>query len=557
MSFKQSISVFYERIAKFIDYFVPRNDAVNLGLLFLLSHIFILFNRSIGWDGYALLNAGYADLKADFRTYGLSDFYPILHYQLVNLTNDPVFTYNLTAFLFSLINTFLTYFILKRLETFTRNEVFVISILCAVLPYLYFNLIGISAVILYAFFLAGTLFLIIYKSSRVLIYRIVSLILLFIAFQYNSHVSFYLIVLVIIWIKKPPGMPGLRYALKHLDFILLPVIYVIYQRLNFYYYEGPKDDSYNTFVFNSFLWLPKNLLASFQHSFFELFALCAEMLSKFYVVFIILFFMPYIARLLRHTLKETKFQTSVISGKPFERHLILLLIGIFLFLLGAFPFSLVFKYPDFVGKGAADMHQCNLYLGTAFIIYSIVMLAIDIRFKIGAFALIISCLIFVNINNFIVNTQQWLKEESLLTHFQSNPVFSNNQTFLIDDYARDLNASFRLQIYTLNGLMNRAFNNQSTRLGITREELFDFIRINGYDNPLRIDTSNATFGMQNYKKENFDYNIIIEKGDLILTDFGTLKLLALHFLDRKKFEKEVKSVVDIKVLSCTDCPTLQ
>ena len=133
----------------------PRSEKVQLFLLFLLSHFFILFNRSIGWDGYGLLYGTSDNLVKDFKHYGLTELMALLHYNMVHLSDHPILVYNCAVFITSLVATWLSYLILKHIKFFSEGEVFWISVLITTLPFIYVNLIGFPAILFYDFFLIG------------------------------------------------------------------------------------------------------------------------------------------------------------------------------------------------------------------------------------------------------------------------------------------------------------------------------------------------------------------------------------------------------------------
>ena len=125
-----------------------RSDFFRLLLLFFFSHVLIILNQSIGWDGYGLLNGQYNELVNDFKSYGLSEMIAILHYRMIHLTSHPILVYNIAVFVTSLFSMFVTWQILRKIDFFTRADAFFITALSATIPYIYFNLIGSSAVYL-------------------------------------------------------------------------------------------------------------------------------------------------------------------------------------------------------------------------------------------------------------------------------------------------------------------------------------------------------------------------------------------------------------------------
>jgi hypothetical protein len=534
----------------------PRSDKVKLVLLFFLSHIFILFNRSIGWDGYGLLYGTKENIVNDFKHYGLTEVFGLLHYNMIHLSDHPIFVYNCAVIITSFIATWLSYLIIKKIKFFSESETFNISLIIATLPFVYFSLIGFPAILCYDIFLFAVFSLVRYKETKLISWRILSLVFFYLSFYYNSHISFYLIALILLWYYFPKPFKLKRFILTNPDFILLTLVFVLHQKLIATAYNGPRDTSYNAINADAILGLPKYLVYSLEKSFFRLFEICFYLLTETFYFFLLLITLPVVYLILKKDWNGISEKTiRLFKGRTMNRSYFLLILGLFLFLLGAFPFSLASKHPAFYDRGAADMHQCNLYIGAAITIYALVTIFINASLQKFVLIVLISCFIVANIKNVLLQNQQWLKEEAILTNMRDNPVIRDNRTFLVDDQVEELNSSFRLQLATLNGLMRRAFNNEQTRFAITRGELENFLGKRRNDS-LVFDNPNEQFSMKDYKTANFDYNLVIDKGEVTLTTPLTLKLMAYSLLNRSRFENEVKTIISLKLLPCSDCTVL-
>ena len=494
----------------------------------------------------------------DFKSYGLTELIAILHYKMIHFTLHPILVYNISVFLCSLVITALTFYIFRNISFFTRNEAFYITAITAVLPYLYFNLIGFAAVYLYVAFLLGLACIIKWNLTGSWIWRIAALVLFFISFYYHSHISYYLVALVLLWyLTRKPVKAG-TLLLKNADFVLLPVVFVVIQRITFAMYDGPKDLSYNSFGVQSIIALPKNLLHSFQKSFLELFEISADITTQMIYFLLLVLVLPLVYLLVKSV--EIPFvneKIRLLKNWKLPRSVYLLVLGVLLFLLGAFPFTLAGKPPVFYENGAAYIHQCNLYLGSALIIYALVVLLVRQNFQRAVLAVIMSCFILANFKNVVLHNKQWIKEEALLEHIKNNPFARNNQTFLIDDNAEELNSSYRLQIATLNGIFRRAFNDEQSRFVISRSELNDFLKKkNSTSDSLNFENANEQYSMRDYRSENFDYNIVIDKTDKYLSDQNTVKLILYSVFKEQQFRNEAKEFVKLSFIPCETCPRI-
>jgi hypothetical protein len=535
-----------------------RSDIFRLLLLFFCSHVLIIFNQAIGWDGYGLLNGQYNELIKDFKAYGLSEMIAILHYRMIHLTNHPILVYNISVFIISLFSMLVTWQIVKKIDFFSRTDAFFITALSTTIPYIYFNLIGFSAVYLYLFFLLGLYCLIKYKKEGSVFWRIAALALFFLSFYYHSHISYYLLALVLLWYFDRRSRIG-ALILKNLDFILLPVLFVLIQQISFAMYDGPKETGYNAFGLDSIIRLPKTLLISFQKSFLEIFVISGDVLTQMKFFVLVVLFIPLIYWLIRDILPSVaeEKKLNLFKGWSISKEVLIIIIGFLIFLLGAFPFSLVSKSPAFNENGSGFMHQCNLYLGGAMMIYGIIRLIINLKYQTLVFAVLFSCLIAASWRNVMLHNRQWVKEEAILAYMAESPEIRNNQTFLVDDLAPDLNSSYRLQLATLNGLMKRAYNGEQKRLAITRGEFYDFVRnARAKNDTLDFESPNEQFSMKDYQSENFDRNIIIENTGERLSDWKTLQLMLLSVTNKDQFTAQIKKFIRLKVIPCGDCPVI-
>jgi hypothetical protein len=190
-------------------------------------------------------------------------------------------------------------------------------------------------------------------------------------------------------------------------------------------------------------------------------------------------------------------------------------------------------------------------------LYALVLSFIGKKWQRGVFALLLSCFVVASFNNFLLQNKLWLKTESLAINFRENEAIRNGRSFLVDDFADHLNTSYIIQGYTLNQLMKSSFNNEQTRFAITRIELQElYNEKKDYKKVVAHFTSIGQFSMKDYKLADFDYNLIIGEGDVVLTDLYSLKLLFYSYFNRQKFEEKVKPVISVKLSPCTGCPKL-
>ncbi|HYC39257.1 MAG TPA: hypothetical protein VEB63_02120, partial [Chitinophagaceae bacterium] len=246
-------------------------------------------------------------------------------------------------------------------------------------------------------------------------------------------------------------------------------------------------------------------------------------------------------------------QSSTSEGR--RRALFFVTLGFTVFLLGALPFSLVFKPVIFYPNGATWMHQCNLYLGAALLLYGLVSLLGSGRVRAMLVCAIVSVFILAGFRSFLLHNKQWLKEESIVVNFRKTDPIRSGRSFLIDDNVKELNSSHLIQFFTFNALMKRAFEDE-TRFAVTRDEMRSWLTHPEIFDSTIFDPSRRQFAMSDYVPQRFQYNVKIEKGKGELADFKAVKLLWYSWFDKNRFNAEIADVVSLRIFPCTGCPAI-
>ncbi len=534
-----------------------------------LSYSLMIINPGIYFEDWEIINKSYNSLRFFFITTAATGGHPVatnIHYFLQNITNTPGVIYHSIIFVLFIIAITVFYKLLQFIKIGLTSR-FIITILFAVLPY---NIARIYIMhfpyaIGFVFMLSGLLLFAYILDENKILNRIFSLICLFIAYYLLNSVLVFapICILLLLIVKYYNNSISFKYnskfimnrLLKYPDFIILPIIYWIIKMI----YLQPINhfEGYNHVGFSGLLLLPIRLLITIKESFLELpiFSLSNILSVDMFILFIVITAFSFI--LIRNTIHrishETLFKIDFITPRysfinPI-RIPILLIIGIVLFLAGAFPYNVVGHVPRF-SPVYHSRHQILLGIGMAFILFDLFRWVINIviahkyqaQVFIFSLSIITSLFIVTNISQNIDALRAYLFHESVKIDFKSSEEMKTGKNFVFKDNFNSIFWSESLRFFSLSGMAKEVFDEQ-TRLIILESDVKRLQNSSQYylseDYLFYLKTCN----IRDIEFDGtFDYNIYAKQSTYNLSPYNILKLIYFKYCDEEIFFNNIDEI---------------
>lgn len=513
--------------------FLESNKKVFLilfSIYFIVNIPFLLNYNGIYWDDWVIVDQDLETLNAMFtQAVGYAGYViSYLHYFMINYLG--VFSYRVLTFLLLFFSGWFVYKILSDLSIFSSKDRFFLTIFFLVAP-LYnakVALINFPYTLCTFIFFLSFYFLSKYYKDLKILKRILILALFFFSFLANSILVFYTVVLIYLFyvnysLDKSVVRNNINFIKNNIDFILLPIVFYIVKSIWFKpygLYEG-----YNKIEFNNILNIDNyinilnfNIIDPVMESIYLL-----NLLNISIIFFLCVFLF-----------------NNIKFDKKINQYMYLLIVGIVVLLLAAFPYIIVGKIPSSMEQDSR--FQVLLFLGFSIIFYYIIILLFNvIRFEKNfslMFVLILSIYSF-SLNSFqyqIKYNWEWIYQQSIIENFLSSDEVINNSTFVVIDNVLYKNF-IRLGEAQMNGISKKAFNS-SNKLFIYRNlSLLEYFK--------KICIESKEFNCSNWvEKQPINISIINNKKiDIFHNISYLLKLKYLEVVDNKQFKKEIKDLV--------------
>lgn len=413
----------------------------------LVNHGLLLLNDGVYWDGWLIYTYHLEDKQYLINKMFTEAGAPValLLHRTMGYFPNIIFGYKLVAFLSLFLVGIFTYRIFIKLTIFNQQESIIIALINVSYPafQVYFELIILPYIVLYACFLGGIVIFI--DFTKVPKYqfsfkRLVCLALLFISFSVNSLLVFYFAFISIALflhsyqdklLKKSLSnyLSNTIYFIKnYLDFIVLPFAFFIFTR-TFFPVHGLYEN-YNTITFSwdNF----KVAMAAFVKASIinQLFNVLTVILDK-PIVYLLLSVLIVTLIFKKKYMKRLKV-TKQDSRRGF---FIQAVFGIFLLFTAIFPYAAVGKYPSTYGWNTRMALLLGLPLGV--ITTSLMNLASFNKLILRTFLslLTVALLSFtsLNIQNYIIWQARWITDRSIMLNLAEIQEAKQVSIFWIDD----------------------------------------------------------------------------------------------------------------------------
>lgn len=509
---------------------------IVLLLIYLISNSFFLLNyNGIYWDDWAFYNHSYETIDKLFQMHSgyVGTYFSFIHYFLLEI---GIYSYRILTFFLIYISAVFIYKILKKIDFFSQEDLFFISVLFLLAP-LYSAKIAINV---FAFTLGSAIFffsfylLCKYLDNMGCLKRILILFLFFTSFLINSILVFYAVVLMYMFYKlydKQSTFIGntIKFICTKLDFIVLPIVFYIIKSVYFVptglYADYNIISLYNTIN-------PTLYYLTFMDSFIEPIKLSVQNISSFIVIVFILLIV------LSNLFIRQNNQMN-------KKDVYLFILGFIIFFLGAFAYIAVNKLP--ANYNWSSRFQLLLPLGFSFILYyGIQVISNLLNFKVIVkyflFLILIFSFMIYHLKEQYKHNIDWMYQQSIIENFRNTSFIENNSTFeVVINLDGKLAQQRTVNFYELNGLSKIAFGKDDKLFFVD----YDKYAFKDYQKFIKYDQYNFSL----WKKSDITN---IEINDNINSQFnkGTkksliyfFKLKYLELTNIEEFKKEVKNLV--------------
>jgi hypothetical protein len=308
--------------------------------------------------------------------------------------------------------------------------------------------------------------------------RLLAIVFFFLSFNTNSLLVFYLLPFFDTYYKSLVNSRVslkslLSFSLRYFDFVLLPFLYFAI-KLIFYKPTGPYEGYNEGYSLTSLFLSPVQMVYGWSKVSVSLVLLLVLTLVIYNVIF--------------------RTRLNIAKSKTNHNPYVFLLVGMTVFLCGAFPYWILGYVP--VAFDWDSRHQLLLPLGFSIILVGFLGLARNFYIKNLLLSVFLSVCILMNVAAYRDCYIDWQKQSDLIAQFSQNDVIKNSQLVFFDDRTEDLNAfSRKYRFYEWNGLMAEAFGNEK-RFGVDIEELESFKENNFLDR-------HKLFFSEHYRSANF------------------------------------------------------
>ncbi|TLD96622.1 hypothetical protein LS71_005295 [Helicobacter jaachi] len=511
-----------------------------LFLPYLLAFGLMLLNTNgYYWDDFALIgNFSFDEMNRQFAENG-NVWYGYFEWIFISMQPYGVALSRLFTFCSFFICGVIIYQILKSMRLFSAYEIYGISILFLLLP---FNTISRNALINVPYTLCYLLFFVAFfallyfcasKNTWIKgIYRICALVCFFISFTMNSLLIFYALALAYLLYVHYANTPYksrssssigwfMAWIWKHIDFILLPIIFYSVKLMYFKpygLYEG-----YNAVHLSA-------LLKSFIKT---------PLLSLLNLVELSYILAGAIGLL---ALLAVLYMLYKRSKEICKRDVWGIIAGFIIWWLGSFSYVVVHKHTSFLDL--QDRFGILESLGVAILcIFTLNAIIKSSLFKHIVLGGIILCAIEVNVAAQNTLFQAYIRQVGIFEHLKENPLFAQFDTFRIrgDVWLGIGDDSF----YQLNGLYKREFG---------KSDKYISLDVQSGEDCREACYKSVTYNCEDYKGSAENYAIIYISR-LYKDSFGLFrsnaKMYLLNLFAPQTFKDKAKARFEVDIVKGT------
>jgi hypothetical protein len=418
---------------------ISLNDRIKMWVAFyFVTHFgLLLISNAIYWDDWILFQGQPGVVIDTFIQQAATLFY-LEGYLHVFLLKVGPWIYKLATFFLMLMTGFFVNEILKRHSFFGEDLRFFIVLFFLIFP---FNTARVAlidfryTVCYFCFFYAWYL-----MDKR----KYVSAVLFFISFNTQSLLVFYALPVVELFFlgRHHQSMPLLRkFICRDILFLIIPFAFFFAKVIVF-----PSSGLYLDYNRQYSL---SNLFSSPVQQFWNIFEFNIRPLH-----WAVIFFLTLVAAyLLRGPMN------GALTEKTKKGSLVLIAVGLFAFVLGAFPYWILGHVPTF--NEWTSRHQLLLPLGFSLTFVGASLFFFSNSIAKWIFSLALGFSLWINVTNYVRLFIDWEKQKTLITLIANNEAIKKSKLIVFDDSTKSLNALDRgYRDYEWNGLVKAAFGDE-------------------------------------------------------------------------------------------------
>lgn len=528
-------------------------DLVLILFVYTVSQWLLLVVSGYWWDDSVLIIRNETEIAELYNSTGV-----VFSKQLAAVMCYFQSSYRYVTFALGLIIVLLIYFTLLNMKVFSCNECFWISILFVSIPINDAKITWICfpyTICLGLFF--GAFYLVTLwrnKNRLAWLWRFLSWCLLVFSYNINSLLVFSGLILLYLYYEdyierfyvssKRTVWDFWHIILRNIDYVLIPCAYFLVKVMFFKPY-GPYV-GYNAVniktIIHAIIKLPVAMINSGSNIFANYYSLLRGLPGKFCIMVIIcLLFVIYVKKRYgswkkivtidgdkKYSLKNHKDDFTVISIFFENRDIKILLLGIFAFALGVFPYMVVGRMSGVASVGVAGRDSALLGLGCAICIFAFGRILLSKALRNCVYGLLVT-LGVLHFNNWYLNYQQeWYQEMEFMQEVSKNERIKNNDTFWVafrypTPCGTDSFYNMNVNSYKCLGDQTRFF---TTKLGYIADK--------------NIEMFANYYGMDDYNKNNMDIDGIVLFDNRPFSKKQLLKLKWNEMFKQDDFINDIK-----------------
>lgn len=513
------------------------NDSIKyllfLTIIYIFTHWFLLVATGQWWDDWV-----YADHDVEYmKDVWLQSSLPLRAYINMAVWNTD---FRVIVFAMFYIDAVILYYILNRTGLFNKDESFYIDAIFLTFPINDARITFICFGYSFCFFLFWCSFYAASisnecKKSKKVIFRLISLLFLFISFDTESIMIMAIVIYLYLCYKDYMYIVNdkkiIKIFMKNFDYIIIPIIWYVLDKTLF-----PGYGAYGGY--NAIDW-GKVIETMFKSPIYTLQTLKSVLNNYWQTLKIPFVLFLIVAILLVRNIydfvkcKQQRLQYNCIGLKDG----VVVLLGAILFYLGAFPY-LIRRGSGIGTVGPDGRDSLLLGLGGAILFFELTKM---IRHKMVQKSLLL-LIITLGMVHFNLEYMDW--QEAYYQQLEFRDEISENKQIDGDDTFLTIFNQYKIPIYSwqLNGnaYMVTGEQNRLFLSGIDDIQWF-------------IDLNEDSYFLKGFMMKDYNLSDKIIDGVFFVnysdTSYGqVLKLKAQEFFDKEKFVKEIKSMKNIEYI---------
>lgn len=507
----------------------------RLMLIYVITNGIMLINNGIFWDDWTVIGMERLGLEQQFGENGM--WIMTYVHDALNDGSYAQMVYHWLSFIFLFLAYAFFYNILKQFG-FNANTAFLIAALAMVTPYFETKNTAICMAysVFMGFFGAGAFLVFRFLGNKENMGHLaLGLVLLLLSFFLNSLLLLFLFLLGLFFLYQHSfSLSRIKESWRswlpyYAGLVILPFVFWFLKKTFFPITGLYAARGYNAINF-SFEKLPKQYEKIFRDNILGLYEEFKDIFADNLVFGILVFVLCLGIALYIIPVIRTKV-------KP-KRIALYAMLGMALFVIATYPYTLVNKLPSFIGYDTR--HQILLPLGVAFLLFAIIQMAPPSLRKFSS-SILMASFMTMTINSNLNFLRGWVKQEALEREISQLNIDTSGVIFITKGLNAKFNPTERVYaFYELNGLFKKALKRQDL-LVISKKRHKSLSK-----NFCEILSHSVKFNMKDLtNKVNKNSSFQIEFLKQEIPHFETLALAMSYYFNREMFSEKINNILDV------------